>query len=81
VSLPNVAREEGREPRVMTPSNLAKEVQRLAQSQEEIHFHTVSLASFEALLAEFARSIDPSVRVVEVVDLGREVIAILCKNG
>jgi SAM-dependent methyltransferase len=81
ISLPNVAREEGRKPRAMTPADIVEEVQRLAQSQEEIHFHTFSPASFEALLAAFARSIDPSVRVAEVVDLGGEVIGILRKHG
>jgi SAM-dependent methyltransferase len=81
VSLPNVAREKGREPRSLTPTDVAEEAENLAQSQEEIHFHTFSAASFEALLVEFARSIEPSVRVAEVVDLGAEVIGILRKNG
>jgi hypothetical protein len=64
-----------------TPADIAGEAQRLAQSQEEIHFHTFSAASFEALLVEFARSIEPSVRVAEVVDLDAEVIGILRKNA
>jgi SAM-dependent methyltransferase len=81
ISQPNADREQGREPRVMTPGDLAEEVQRLAQSQEEIHFHTFAPASFEALLAAFTRGIGASVRVAEVVDLGGEVIGILRKNG
>lgn len=81
VSLPNVAREEGREPRAMTPGDVAEEVQRLADSHEEIHFHTFSAASFEALLTAYARVVDPGVQTTEVVDLGGEVIGILRKKA
>jgi SAM-dependent methyltransferase len=79
ISAPNVARDEGRTPPAMTPEEIAAEIRHLAQSEEEIHFHTFSPASFAELLGAFRKLVDPSVGIAEVVDVGGEVIAVLRK--
>jgi SAM-dependent methyltransferase len=80
VSLPNIAREERRESPLRSPGEIADEVEQLVQSQAEIHFHTFSRSSYEALLAAFGKVVQPGVQIAEIVDLGGEVIAILRKD-
>jgi SAM-dependent methyltransferase len=81
ISAPNAAHDEGRRPPPMTPGEIANEIDRLAQSAEEIHFHTFSPTSFAALLGSFREAIDPSVQVAETVDLGGEVVGILRRDA
>jgi hypothetical protein len=78
--LPNFAREERREPPLRSPGEIADEVEQLMQSQAEIHFHTFSRSSYEALLAAFGEVVQPGVQIAEIVDLGGEVIGILRKD-
>lgn len=77
ISTANAARDEGRTPTLMTPSDIAKEIDKLAQAAEEIHFHTFSPASFSALLRTFREVVDPGVEVAEIADLAIEVVGIV----
>ena len=65
----------------MTPHDVANEIDRLAQSAEEIHFHTFSPTSFAALLGAFREVVDPTVRIVEIADLGGDVVGILGRDA
>ena len=50
------------------------------QSQAEIHFHTFSRSSYEALLAAFGKVVQPCMQIAEIVDLGGEVIGVLAER-
>ena len=77
ISAPNAARDEGRPPPPMT----AKEIDKLAQAAEEIHFHTFSPTSFAALLRAFREVVDPAVEIAEIADLGGEVVGIVRRGA
>lgn len=81
ISLPNIAREENREPPLRSPGEIADEVEQLVQSHPDIHFHTFSRSSYEALLAAFGKVVQPSMQMAEIVDLGGEVIGVLRKDS
>jgi len=81
ISGPNFAREEGREPPLRSADEIADEVEKLVQSQAEIHFHTFSRSSYEALLASFGKRFQPCMQIAEIVDLGGEVIGVLRKES
>jgi SAM-dependent methyltransferase len=81
ISLPNIALEEKREPPLRSPREIADEVENLVQSQAEIHFHTFSRSSYEALLAAFGKAVQPCMQIAEIVDLGGEVIGVLRKES
>jgi hypothetical protein len=70
-------------PGYVTPTAREREnkVALLMEQKSEIHFHTFTVESYRALLRHFCDTMDRTLGVLEVVENGVEVIAVLKKSS
>jgi SAM-dependent methyltransferase len=80
VSLPAVIAEQGGEldPEHQRAAKMTAD--ELLAEDAEIHFHTVSLASFEQLLRHYTAAYRPDFKLVELVEYGIEAIAVVKRD-
>jgi SAM-dependent methyltransferase len=63
------------------PNDMAVQVSAYADREEEIHFHTFTMASALDLVAETRKEILPQMSVVEALDARAEILLILRKSN
>ncbi len=62
------------------PDQLAKQVNDYADREEEIHFHTFTIASALGFLCELGKNILPEMKLIESVEARAEILLILRKD-